>query len=167
MNRVSKKTYQLICVIIALTSILANNVIGQSVNNVLDTSVFKINVTHDIKPSIELKGKLLENNKNQPHTYYHSEKTQIFNSDSQMKIKLRETHESVIINQTSPRNNQVINDKSKISGSGEIRIEHIKSRNVNTQISPSIRGKKSTTAKNVNRMENNNSNPVSRKINEK
>ena len=167
MNRVSKKTYQLIFLIIALTSILANNVIGQSVNKVLDTRVFKTNVTNDIKPSVELKGKLLEDNKNHPHTYYHSEKIQIFNSESQMKIKLRESHESVIINQTSPRNNQVINDKSKISGSGEIRIEHIKSTNVNTQISPSIKGKKSATTNNLKRMENNNSNPVSRKINEK
>ncbi len=159
--------YQSIYIVIALTCMFATQVFGQSSNIKNDTMVLQTRINLEIKPTVTLKKEVLKDNKSQPHTYYHTVKTQSFDTETQMNITARKPKESLPIKKVVPVNKKVQRNQQSPSIINVKEIKLVKSTTLNTQINPSIKVKKKGALIKNRTIENNNGDPVSRKINEK
>ena len=166
-NNISKMKYQSIYIVIALTFMFAPQVFGQSSNIKNATMVLQTRINLEIKPTVTLKKEVLNNNTSQHHIYYHAVKTQSFDTETQMKIKVRKPKESLPIKKVVPASKKVQENQQSPSTINVKEIKLVKSTTLNTQINPSIKVKKKGALIKNRSIENSNGDPVSRKINEK
>ena len=166
-NNISKMKYQSIYIVIALSCMFANQVFGQSTNIKDDTMVKQTRRNLEIKPTVTLKKEVLNDHTSQPHTYYHTVKTQSFDTETQMKIKVRKPKESLPTKKVTPVNKQIRENQQSPSKISVKEIQLVKSTTLNTQINPSIKVKKKGILIKNRTIESNNGDSGSGKINEK